>query len=187
MIMRIITTGESLSFAQLINKNMVYVDKTRPICEMASTYAQYLLTRPRRMGKSTLVHTIDYLFSKGTVGTEGLYCHEHWPEPNRYFVFHFDWSDLIFTSIENFQFAFLSSLDRYLQYFGITLNTNVTLSECFRSFLDKCLAKLQDDEFLAAHPELKDGDRPFCSDRVVLLIDEYDAPLSKNLDNPEAL
>uniref|UniRef100_UPI0028049450 AAA family ATPase n=1 Tax=uncultured Anaerobiospirillum sp. TaxID=265728 RepID=UPI0028049450 len=92
MAMRIITTGESLSFATLINKTMVYVDKTKPICEMASTYAQYLLTRPRRMGKSTLVDTLEYMFSKVTVGTEGPYCHEHWPEPNRYFVFHFDWS-----------------------------------------------------------------------------------------------
>ena len=185
MTLRIITTGESLSFAQLINKTMVYVDKTKPICEMASTYAQYLLTRPRRMGKSTLVDTLEYLYSKGTVGTEGLYCHEHWPEPNRYFVFHFDWSDLICTSKEDFQFAFLSSLDTYVKYFGITLNTNVTISQCFISFIDDCLAKLQDEEFLAAHPELKDGDRPFCSDSVVLLIDEYDAPLSKNLDNPE--
>ena len=185
MTMRIITTGESLSFAQLINKNMVYVDKTRPVCEMASTYAQYLLTRPRRMGKSTLVDTLEYLFSKGTVGTEGLYCHEHWPEPNRYFVFHFDWSDIFFQSKEEFEFAFRSSLNHYSKYFGITLATNVTISDCFKSFLYDCLAKLKDEAFLAAHPELKEGDRPFCSDSVVLLIDEYDAPLSRNLDNPE--
>ena len=185
MTMRILTTGEIHSFAQLIDKTMVYVDKTKPLCLMASQKDDILLTRPRRMGKSTLVDTLEYLYSKGTVGTEGLYCHEHWPEPNRYFVFHFDWSDLICTSKEDFQFAFLSSLDPYLKYFGITLNTNVTISQCFISFIDDCLAKLQDEEFLAAHPELKDGDRPFCSDSVVLLIDEYDAPLSKNLDNPE--
>ena len=52
-------------------------------------------------------------------------------------------------------------------------------------FFQACIAKLKDEEFLAAHPELKEGDCPFCSDRVVLLIDEYDAPLSRNLDNPE--
>ena len=185
MTMRIITTGESISFDQLINKTTVYVDKTRPVCEMASTNAHFLLTRPRRMGKSTLVDTLEYLFSKGTVGTEGLYCHEHWPEPNRYFVFHFDWSDIFFQSKEEFEFAFRSNLNHYSKYFGITLATNVTISDCFKSFLYDCLAKLKDEEFLAAHPELKEGDRPFCSDRVVLLIDEYDAPLSRNLDNPE--
>ncbi|WP_027940007.1 AAA family ATPase [Anaerobiospirillum succiniciproducens] len=185
MTMRIITTGESLSFDQLINKTTVYVDKTRPVCEMASTYAQYLLTRPRRMGKSTLVDTLEYLFSKGTVGTEGLYCHEHWPDPNRYFVFHFDWSNIYCESAEEFEVAFRSSLNIFSKYFGITLDTNLIISDCFKSFLYDCLAKLKDEEFLAAHPELKEGDRPFCSDRVVLLIDEYDAPLSKNLDNPE--
>ena len=184
MTMRIITTGESLSFDQLINKTTVYVDKTRPVCEMASTNAQYLLTRPRRMGKSTLVDTLEYLFSKGTVGTEGLYCHEHWPDPNRYFVFHFDWSNIYCESAEEFQVAFRSSLNIFSKYFGITLDTNLIISDCFKSFLYDCLAKLKDEEFLAAHPELKEGDRPFCSDRVVLLIDEYDACLLYTSPSP---
>ncbi|MGN8892046.1 AAA family ATPase [Anaerobiospirillum succiniciproducens] len=185
MTMRIITTGESLSFAQLINKTMVYVDKTKPICEMASTYAQYLLTRPRRMGKSTLVDTLEYLFSKGTVGTEGLYCHEHWPEPNRYFVFHFDWSRFKISSVDDFMQRLNEELDGWALYFGFEIPTNKQLDWRLVFFFQACIAKLKDEEFLAAHPELKDGDRPFCSDIVVLLIDEYDAPLSRNLDNPE--
>ena len=185
MTMRIITTGESLSFAQLINKTMVYVDKTKPICEMASTYAQYLLTRPRRMGKSTLVDTLEYLYSKGTVGTEGLYCHEHWPEPNRYFVFHFDWSKFDTSSVDDFKQNLNEELDDWASYFGFEIPTNKRLARRFEFLIKACIAKLKDEAFLAAHPELKEGDRPFCSDRVVLLIDEYDAPLSRNLDNPE--
>ena len=72
MTMRILTTGEIHSFAHLIDKTMVYVDKTKPLCLMASQEDDILLTRPRRMGKSTLVDTLEYLFSKGTVGTESL-------------------------------------------------------------------------------------------------------------------
>ena len=185
MTMRIITTGESLSFAQLINKTMVYVDKTRPVCEMASTNAQYLLTRPRRMGKSTLVDTLEYLFSKGTVGTEGLYCHEHWPEPNRYFVFHLDWSRFNISSVDDFMQRLNEELDGWALYFGFEIPTNKQLDWRLVFFFQACIDKLKDEEFLSAHPELKDGDRPFCSDSVVLLIDEYDAPLSRNLDNPE--
>uniref|UniRef100_UPI002805DE1C AAA family ATPase n=1 Tax=uncultured Anaerobiospirillum sp. TaxID=265728 RepID=UPI002805DE1C len=185
MTMRYITAGKILSFDEMIDKTTVYVDKTQAVCLMASQEDDILLTRPRRMGKSTLLSTLEYLFSKGTVGTEGLYCHEHWPEPNRYFVFHFDWSNIYCESAEEFQVAFRSSLNIFSKYFGITLDTNLIISDCFKSFLYDCLAKLKDEEFLAAHPELKEGDRPFCSDRVVLLIDEYDAPLSKNLDNPE--
>ena len=185
MTMRFITGGKTSSFDELIDKSTVYVDKTQPVCLMASQKDDILLTRPRRMGKSTMVSTLEYLFSKGTVGTEGLYCHEHWPEPNRYFVFHFDWSNIYCESAEEFQVAFRSSLNIFSKYFGITLDTNLIISDCFKSFLYDCLAKLKDEEFLAAHPELKEGDRPFCSDRFVLLIDEYDAPLSRNLDNPE--
>ncbi len=164
MTMRYITAGKILSFDEMIDKTTVYVDKTQAVCLMASQKDDILLTRPRRMGKSTMVSTLEYLFSKGTVGTEGLYCHEHWPEPNRYFVFHFDWSKCVPSSVEQFE----HKVGLYL--------------ECL---IELCLTKLKDEAFLAAHPELKDGDRPFCSDSVVLLIDEYDAPLSRNLDKPE--
>ncbi|MGN9072773.1 AAA family ATPase, partial [Anaerobiospirillum succiniciproducens] len=185
MTMRYITAGKIMSFDDLIDKNTVYVDKTRPVCEMASTNAHYLLTRPRRMGKSTLVHTLEYLFSKGTVGTEGLYCHEHWPDPNRYFVFHFDWSTFVISSVDDFKQRLNDDLDGWALYFGFEIPTNKHLAWRFEFLIKACIAKLKDEAFLAAHPELKEGDRPFCSDRVVLLIDEYDAPLSRNLDNPE--
>ena len=100
MTMRFITGGKTSSFDELLDKSTVYVDKTQPVCLMASQKDDILLTRPRRMGKSTIVvSTLEYLFSKGTVGTEGLYCHEHWPDPNRYFVFHFDWSNVFFLRI----------------------------------------------------------------------------------------
>ena len=183
--MRILTTGEIHSFAQLIDKTMVYVDKTKPLCLMASQKDDILLTRPRRMGKSTLLDTLEYLFSKGTVGTEGLYCHEHWPEPNRYFVFHFDWSKCVPSSVEQFEHKVGLYLNEYASYFGITIPQKESVAYRFECLIESCLTKLKDEAFLAAHPELKDGDRPFCSDSVVLLIDEYDAPLSRNLDNPE--
>ena len=185
MTMRKITAGKNSSFAQLINNTTVYVDKTQPVCLMASQEDDILLTRPRRMGKSTLLSTLEYLFSKGTVGTEGLYCHEHWPEPNRYFVFHLDWSRFNISSVDDFKKSLNDDLDGWALYFGFEIPTNKQLDWRLVFFIKACIAKLKDEEFLAAHPELKDGDRPFCSDRVVLLIDEYDAPLSRNLDNPE--
>ena len=132
-----------------------------------------------------MVSTLEYLFSKGTVGTEGLYCHEHWPEPNRYFVFHLDWSRSDISSVDDFKKSLNDYLDGWALYFGFEIPTNKQLDWRLVFFFEACIAKLKDEEFLAAHPELKDGDRPFCSDSVVLLIDEYDAPLSRNLDNPE--
>ena len=182
---RLITNGYFASFEQLISSNKIYVDKTKFACELAKDEGAFLLTRPRRMGKSTMVSTLEYLFSKGTVGTEGLYCHEHWPDPNRYFVFHLDWSRSDISSVDDFKKSLNDYLDGWALYFGFEIPTNKILDWRFVFFFQACIAKLKDEEFLAAHPELKEGDRPFCSDRVVLLIDEYDAPLSRNLDNPE--
>ena len=182
---RLITNGYFASFEQLISSNKIYVDKTKFACELAKDEGAFLLTRPRRMGKSTMVSTLEYLFSKGTVGTEGLYCHENWPDPNRYFVFHLDWSRSDISSVDDFKKSLNDYLDGWALYFGFEIPTNKILDWRFVFFFQACIAKLKDEEFLAAHPELKEGDRPFCSDRVVLLIDEYDAPLSRNLDNPE--
>ena len=110
MELRLITNGYFSSFEQLISSNKIYVDKTKFACELAKDEGAFLLTRPRRMGKSTMVSTLEYLFSKGTVGTEGLYCHEHWPDPNRYFVFHLDWSRSDISSVDDFK----KSLNDYL-------------------------------------------------------------------------
>ena len=51
------------NFAQMINGNFVYVDKTRYVYELARVpQAFYFLSRPRRFGKSLLVSTFKALF-----------------------------------------------------------------------------------------------------------------------------
>ncbi|MGN8852210.1 AAA family ATPase [Anaerobiospirillum succiniciproducens] len=55
----------------------------------------------------------------------------------------------------------------------------------FEILVKLCLEKLKDEAFLSQHPELKNGDLPLSSQKVVLLIDEYDAPLTRSQDKPE--
>ena len=185
MVPRKIASGFYKSFSQLIHDKFVYVDKTKAACLMAEKEEWYLLTRPRRMGKSTMVSTLEYLFSKGTVGTEGLYCHEHWPLTDSYFVFRFDWSKFVVSSEEQFQQKFGEDLDLYASYFGVEIPTNMRVAIRFEILVKLCLEKLTDEAFLSHHPELKDEDRPLSSNKVVLLIDEYDAPLTRSIDKPE--
>ena len=182
---RFITDGDLIPFDDLIAGDTVYVDKTKFACELAKRRGSFLLTRPRRMGKSTMVSTLEYLFSKGTVGTEGLYCYDHWPLTERYFVFRFDWSKFVVSSEEQFQQKFGQDLDLYASYFGVEIPTNIRVAMRFEILIKLCLEKLTDEAFLSQHPELKDGDLPLSSQKVVLLIDEYDAPLTRSLDNPE--
>ena len=184
MVPRKISSGIYKSFSQLINDKFVYVDKTKFACMLAEQDDCYLLTRPRRMGKSTMVSTLEYLFSKGTVGTEGLYCYEHWPETKRYFVIHLDWSDYKSSSADEFNEFILDDIKNYANYFGIKINESQKLRTIISNFIYDVTLKLSDSSWLACHPELVDGDRPLSSDGLVLLIDEYDVPLTESLNNP---
>ena len=183
MVRRSITTGMLTSFKDFISGDTVYVDKTKFACELAKGRSSILLTRPRRMGKSTMCLTLEYLFSKGTVGTEGLYCHDHWPVKERYFVFRFVFNVIDASSTETFKHGLLKQIKPYAKYFGIELNKDLDAHLVFKQLIERSLKKLSDESFLAQHPELHDDERPLCTDNVVLLIDEYDAPLAENLDN----
>ena len=63
---RLITKGSFHPFEDLINDDFVYVDKTALAYDLAKEHNAYLLTRPRRMGKSTFLSTLKHLFMNGT-------------------------------------------------------------------------------------------------------------------------
>lgn len=46
------------TFSEIINRGMLYVDKTEYIYRMASNGKYFFLGRPRRFGKSLLVSTM---------------------------------------------------------------------------------------------------------------------------------
>ena len=72
-----------------------------------------------------------------------------------------------------------SSILRKIQIYEISL---CHLHVCFDQLAAQSVKKLSDKSFLADHPELQDGDLPLCTDKVVLLIDEYDTPLTHYLE-----
>src|SRR6266436_8205373 len=57
------------TFSELIQKNYVYVDKTKRIYDLITTGKCYFFARPRRFGKSLLVSTLAEIFS----GNENLF------------------------------------------------------------------------------------------------------------------
>ena len=182
MVQRKINSGSFASFKEFITGDMVYVDKTAPLCTLAREQGSFLLARPRRMGKSTLVSTLEYLFSKGTVGTEGLACHTQWDDPNRYFVFKFSWNNIRPLSADELERGLLWQLNTYANYFGLELPSNVGLMQQANYLFTQSLDKLSDQQFMQEHTELFNGDRPLCKTKAVLLIDEYDAPLTYSIE-----
>ena len=187
MAKRKLSFGSFASFKEFITGDMVYVDNTAPLCTLAREQGSFLLARPRRMGKSTLVSTLEYLFSKGTVETEGLACHTQWDDPNRYFVFKFSWNNIRPLSADELERGLLWQLNTYANYFGLELPSNVGLMQQAKYFFTQSLEKLSDQQFMQEHAELFNGDRPLCKTKAVLLIDEYDAPLTYSIENGKSV
>lgn len=187
MAKRKLSFGSFASFKEFITGDLVYVDKTAPLCTLAREQGSFLLARPRRMGKSTLVSTLEYLFSQGTVGTEGLACHTQWDDPNRYFVFKFSWNNIRPLSADEFERGLLWQLNTYANYFGLELPSNVGLMQQAKYLFTQSLEKLSDQQFIQEHAELFNGDRPLCKNKAVLLIDEYDAPLTYSIENGKSV
>ena len=155
---KILPLGQS-DFPYLRKSNAVYVDKTDLICSLCSVPAKILLTRPRRFGKSLLVSTFESLFKHGLRDFKGLKIEKQWTD--RLYDVRLDFSSVKeFSSAEDFSLQLGRLLSSSFSKVGFQKqNAGQTLSE---------LAQWMQD---------------LDSGTLVVLIDEYDAPLTACLDD----
>lgn len=137
------------SFASLRKENFVYVDKTRYIYELVHGSKQYLLSRPRRFGKSLFLSTLKAYWEGARELFEGLAMAEleqgkaeAWqPYP----VFYFDFNG------QNYQkeTALEDVLDKMLERWEdeYSCEKDGTLSNRFQNLLTKARAKTGRDLF----------------------------------------
>ena len=149
-------------FTKIISNNLLYVDKTDLVYKLASQFAPIVLSRPRRFGKSLLVSTFEALFNGQKELFKGLKIYDLWQDDNKYKVIRLDFSNISATTYEEFVNKFNHKLEISFKELGIEVSkpqTNLP-EDYFYSFLCEC----EDCE-------------------VVLLIDEYDAPLTELMNN----
>ena len=151
----------SCNFRDLIENNRVYVDKTALICQIAKDEkGPYFISRPRRFGKSTLINTFHELFAHGTERFKGLEIEPLWKDKT-YKVIHLDFSTFReVPSNSSFNKEFMDAFKLSLEEAGI---------EPTKENIDSpanLLKKTLDTE-----------------SEVVLLVDEYDAPLTAVLND----
>lgn len=155
------------SFEDIRRKNQIYVDHTDLIFEFAYLDGPNFLSRPRRFGKSLLVSTLESLFSHGTEYFKGLKIEKLWDKAENgktYKVIHLDFSAL---SFEN-----KNELNNQITY---------VLADCAK----RDGINLPDDyKERSAGLNLKTLVESAPSE-YVLLIDEYDYPLTHSLGNKE--
>jgi hypothetical protein len=147
-------------FETLRSGGYIYVDKTQHIAVMLRKAKYQFLSRPRRFGKSLLVSTLKALFEGKRELFKGLWIENHHdfkPRP----VIHVDFSNLDFKD-QPLGVALLEHFKQVGKGYGLEIE-ETTPKNAFRSLI-QALAK---------------------TERVVILVDEYDKPITDYLEDPQ--
>jgi hypothetical protein len=138
----------------------VYVDKTEIIHRIVSMGKAYFLTRPRRFGKSLLISTLESLFKGEKELFEDLYIYDKWDWSKQYPTVRIDRTRINHSSPEKMEISLCRYLRNIASRYGITLQGE-TAPDCF------------DDLIMFLHEKT--------GQKAVVLIDEYDKPVTSHL------
>lgn len=153
------------SFLALRDAAQIYVDKSEYIYQLASERAKFFLARPRRFGKSLLVSTFEALFKNGIRDFKGLAIEKKWKDDKKYTVVRLDFSETRdFGETGEFSLKLTSLLARKFRLVGFSYQVDSVFS-----------VTEQLSNWLKTQP----------ANQLVILIDEYDAPLTVCLDNAD--
>ena len=144
------------TFSEIINKKMLYIDKTAYIYNIAASGKYFFLGRPRRFGKSLLVSTMQSYFEGKKQLFRGLAIEKLESEWTEYPVLHFDMSGGKHMDAEQFEQYLGYRLEEEEKKWGIAIHVNGAnnrLIELINTAYDKT------------------------GKQVVVLVDEYDAPM----------
>ena len=154
------------TFEEIITKNMVYVDKTQYVYRMANAGKYFFLSRPRRFGKSLLTSTFKSYFEGKRELFKGLAIERLETKWTEHPVLHFDMSGGKHMEKGQLEQYIGYQLENQERKFGITEHQ------------DGANNRLSDLIITAYNKTGK---------QVVVLIDEYDAPLLDVVHEDEKL
>ena len=154
------------NFADLRAAKKIYVDKTDFIFNLAQDNIPKFLSRPRRFGKSTIVSTLEELFTHGVKSYDGhdsffkgLKIEKLWHDEGQYKVLHLDFYSLVYfcKNVAEFENSLNQALDSFAEKNGLNLQVkeNEFVSSKFERLVSLCVRN-----------------------SLVFLLDEYDAPLA---------
>ena len=145
------------TFSEIIGKNYLYIDKTEYVYRMTHSASKYMfLSRPRRFGKSLLASTLHCYLEGRKELFKGLAIEKLETEWMSYPVFHFDMSLAKHVDRERLESMLNIQLYRYEEIYG-RLDGEVMLNDRLMGLIQRAFQQT--------------------GKQVVVLIDEYDAPL----------
>jgi hypothetical protein len=145
------------SFPKIVEKNLIYVDKTEYVYRLLKRGGIYFLSRPRRFGKSLLISILKEIFNGKKELFKGYWIYDRiqW---QKYPVIHLDFLDIDYRTL-GLEKALSNQLDRIAKQYGLKSEGD----SCKEKF-GNLIRRLSTEK------------------RVAVLIDEYDKPIIDYLE-----
>ncbi len=157
--------GDS-DFVSIRQGGYAYVDKTALIYQLTNTSGKYFfLSRPRRFGKSLLLSTLEAYFRGEKNLFEGLAIAQLEQEWRQYPVLHLDFSPKTYNRLEALVEHLSFTLELWEEIYSLPHRPELALEERFTYIILTAARRARQ--------------------QVVLLIDEYDAPLLDTVAKPQ--
>jgi hypothetical protein len=154
------------SFEKIRRSGAVYVDKTDLIYRLAHRYEMAFLSRPRRFGKTLLVDTLECYFNAQKDLFEGLAMERLETDWTKHPVLRFSFGDAKGFDMNELRRSIEQQLEDYEEIYGAN-PLDTTPATRFNGLIKRAYKQT--------------------GQKVVILIDEYDAPLLEVLTEPELL
>ena len=149
------------------NEDYLYVDKTEKLLQLAKTKKNYFLSRPRRFGKSLTLSTLEAMFKGKAELFKSLYAEEWVKEqakhPNP--VIKLDMSGLgNYENKKELNDSIINYLENYIFLNDLSISSETDASKMLFNIIVRLYKQFG---------------------KVVVLIDEYDKPITDNINNLE--
>ena len=174
-------------FERIVREDYYYVDKTLLIEELLINRAPVtLFTRPRRFGKTLNMSMVKYFFdvknkeeNKKLFENLKIYSSEYMSEQGKYPVIFISLKDLkADTWKECLKRLKLFIFDLYAEFEYIREKMN----EWDKRKFEKVLYEKEDTDYIMSLKFLSDSLYKYYGEKVIILIDEYDAPIINAFD-----
>ncbi len=153
---------ENSSFETLIEGNYLYVDKTRYLYDLLTRGGSYyFISRPCGFGKSLTLSTLEAIFKGKRELFKGLYIDSMDYDWKEYPVIHIDFSELDSKNPQELETQLKETLLDIAEKYGIEINQKLQYNRVLKALIVGLAEK----------------------EKVVVLIDEYDSPLTNNINS----
>ena len=153
------------TFSQIIDDDLLYIDKTGIALDLIEHNKYVFLSRPRRFGKSLFLDTLKNIFQSNKHLFKNLLIYDHYNWDKKYPVINLSFAEGIVHSEQELADKWEEILQQNETRLGLDCATKNYDRRCFSALIRAACEKYQE--------------------KVVVLIDEYDKPILDNLEHPE--